>query len=163
MRDSIDERVDRLHRDFPGLDPVVQAITGRMLLIARELDRRAQAGLDQYGLELWEYKTLMDLRRRGEPYAATPTELATSLRMSPAAMTKRLDALERAGYVRRAMDPHDRRRVVVTLTAEGRQAYEGSIGAQSSSEEELLATLTPTQRGQLASTLRKLVLALEQP
>ena len=162
MRDSVDERVERLHRDFPELDPVVQAIAGRMLLIARELDRRAQAGLDQYGLELWEYKTLMDLRRRGEPYAATPPELATSLRMSPAAMTQRLDALERAGYVHREMDPRDRRRVVVTLTAEGRQAYEGSIGAQSTAEEELLATLTPAQRQHLAGMLRKLVLALER-
>lgn len=162
MRDSVDERVERLHRDFPELDPVVQAIAGRMLLLARELDRRAQAGLDAYGLELWEYKTLMDLRRRGEPYAATPTELATSLRMSPAAMTKRLDALERAGYVHREMDPRDRRRVVVTLTAKGRQAYEGSIGSQSAAEEELLATLTPAQRRQLAGMLRKLVLALER-
>ncbi|MBM7786704.1 MarR family winged helix-turn-helix transcriptional regulator [Tenggerimyces flavus] len=161
MRDSVDERVERLHRDFPTIDPVVQAIAGRMLLIARELDRRAQAGLDQYGLELWAYKTLMDLRRRGEPYEAKPSELATSLRMSPAAMTKRLDSLERAGYVRRATDPHDRRSIVVTLTDEGRQAFEGSVEAQSSAEEELLGTLTPSQRGQLASTLRKLVLALE--
>jgi DNA-binding MarR family transcriptional regulator len=55
------------------------------------------------GLQYWAFKTLHMLRRGGAPYRATPGALATQLGLSPTAMTNRLDALERLGYVRREL------------------------------------------------------------
>ncbi|HEY2700441.1 MAG TPA: MarR family transcriptional regulator, partial [Pseudonocardiaceae bacterium] len=44
----------------------------------------------------------------------TPRELATELRLPPSTITSVLDRLERAGFVRRAASPTDRRRVQVS-------------------------------------------------
>jgi DNA-binding MarR family transcriptional regulator len=50
---------------------------------------------------------------------AAPTRLAERLGLTTGAMTKVLDRLERGGYVHRSADPADRRRIVVTASAEG--------------------------------------------
>ena len=50
---------------------------------------------------------------------AAPTRLAERLGLTTGAMTKVLDRLESGSYVYRGADPADRRRIVVTATAEG--------------------------------------------
>ena len=50
---------------------------------------------------------------------AAPTRLAERIGLTTGAMTKVLDRLERGGYVHRSADPADRRRIVVTASAEG--------------------------------------------
>ena len=50
---------------------------------------------------------------------AAPTRLAERLGLTTGAVTKVLDRLERGGYVHRSADPADRRRIVVTASAEG--------------------------------------------
>jgi DNA-binding MarR family transcriptional regulator len=48
-------------------------------------------------------------------------ELADAVVLSPTAMSRFVDRLERDGYVRREPDPHDRRALQVTVTPEGRK------------------------------------------
>jgi DNA-binding MarR family transcriptional regulator len=45
---------------------------------------------------------------------ASPSWLAERLGLTTGAMTKMLDRLQRAGYITRSADPHDRRRLIVT-------------------------------------------------
>jgi DNA-binding MarR family transcriptional regulator len=52
--------------------------------------------------------------------AATAGEIAETARLSPASVTGMLDDLERDGIVTRVRSDTDRRRVLVTLTDEGR-------------------------------------------
>jgi DNA-binding MarR family transcriptional regulator len=47
-------------------------------------------------------------------------ELADAVVLSPTAMSRFVDRVEKAGYVRREADPQDRRALQVTLTDEGR-------------------------------------------
>jgi len=49
----------------------------------------------------------------------TQREIATRVQVEDQTVSRTLERLERCGYVQRARDPGDRRRVVVTLTAEG--------------------------------------------
>lgn len=77
-------------------------------------------------------------------------------------MTKRLDNLEHAGYVRRDHDTADRRRVLVTLTEAGLHAWEETISLQDRAERELLDELRPDEQDQLASLLRRLVLTTQR-
>src|SRR3954452_8095754 len=51
--------------------------------------------------------------------AVFPSSLARQLRISPAVVTGLLDRLEQRGYVRRRMDPGDRRRQRLELTENG--------------------------------------------
>lgn len=49
----------------------------------------------------------------------TPGRLAELSRLTTGTVTGVLDRLEKAGFVRRERDPHDRRKVIVTLAPEG--------------------------------------------
>jgi DNA-binding MarR family transcriptional regulator len=129
-----------------------------MQVLLRRLTQQRQRALRTCGLQLWEYKTLLDLRRRGEPYRATPAELAVALDVSPPAMTKRVTALERAGYVRRTHDTADRRRVHVTLTKDGMRAWADASAAQGRVESDLVSGLEPDEQDALADLLRRLVI-----
>jgi len=70
---------------------------------------------NQLGLPLTDVQCIGLLT--GGPTA--PTRLAERLGLTTGAMTKVLDRLERGGYVHRATDLADRRRIVVTASAEG--------------------------------------------
>jgi DNA-binding MarR family transcriptional regulator len=159
MRDPIDEHIELWSRELPGLDPRVEGIVTRVQWLDQYRRNRLGQALAGQGLRLWEFKTLHILRRPGPPYQATATELAAALDLSPAAMTKRLDNLEQDGYLRRSHDTADRRRVLVTLTEAGHQAWEKTISVQDRVERELVAALRPQEQDQLVRLLRRLVLA----
>jgi DNA-binding MarR family transcriptional regulator len=162
VKDSIDDHVALWSREQPGLDGRVEGIVVRMQVLTRYLDRRRDAALASYGLQWWEFKTLHMLRRGGTPYRTTPGVLAKQLGMSAAAMTNRLDALERRGFVVRGHDPDDRRKVVATLTRAGQAVWEQSIGEIEKLEQELVRTLPAKDQDVLEELLRRLVRVTEQ-
>jgi DNA-binding MarR family transcriptional regulator len=161
VRDRIDEHVERWQRELPELEPRVEAITARMHLLVRFLRQGRQHALAGQTLQWWEYKTLLELRRRGKPYRATPKELAAALGLSPAGVTKRLTALERQGYVSRSHDTGDRRLVHVTLTRQGHQAWRRATSSESEIEKKLISQLTVSEQDELARLLRCLLIASE--
>ncbi|MFC4602857.1 MarR family winged helix-turn-helix transcriptional regulator [Rhodococcus kronopolitis] len=57
---------------------------------------------------------LLDADRGGRP--ATPGWLARELHLNSASVTALVDRMEKAGHVRRARDPRDRRRVLLAVT-----------------------------------------------
>lgn len=64
-------------------------------------------------------------------YGLSARRLARSLSVRPSTLAYHLDALERAGLVRRApWTVHDRRKVAVRLTGEGRHALRRLSGAR---------------------------------
>ncbi|GAB2611360.1 MarR family winged helix-turn-helix transcriptional regulator [Kribbella endophytica] len=162
MKDSIDDHVALWSREQADLDPRVEGILVRMQVLTRYLDRQRDAVLASYGLQWWEFKTLHMLRRGGTPYRATPGALAKQLSMSPAAMTNRLDALEKHGYVVRSHDPDDRRKVVATLTKAGRAVWERGIDDIQKLEQDLVRALPAKDQDVLEDLLRRLVKTTEQ-
>jgi DNA-binding MarR family transcriptional regulator len=82
---------------------------------------RRLRGRDQHhkpeGLTLSQVRALFALDTRKE---ATPGQIAEIAQLSPGAVTGMLDELEREGVVTRVRSDSDRRRVLVTLTEEGR-------------------------------------------
>ena len=65
---------------------------------------------ERLGMTWTDLQALYVLANRG---AASPGELARQVNLTSGAASRMIDRLERAGYVRRAPDPHDRRRVVI--------------------------------------------------
>jgi DNA-binding MarR family transcriptional regulator len=162
VKDFVDDHVDLWAGQLPDLDRDVEGITVRLQVLTRYLERRREAVLAEYGLQLWEFKTLHMLRRGGTPYRATPGELARQLGMSAAALTNRLDALERRGFIERSHDRDDRRKVLATLTRAGNDLWERGIGEIVRVEEELVHHLPPGDRTRLDDLLRRLVVVTEK-
>lgn len=55
---------------------------------------------------------------------ASVSEIHQTLYVSKAAVSQTLNALERKGYIARTIDPSDRRKIMVTVTAAGGAALE---------------------------------------
>src|SRR6516162_7574108 len=69
-----------------------------------------QAVADRLGMNITDHKCADILSRTGP---ITAGELARHTGLTTGAITGVIDRLEKAGFVRRAKDPHDRRRVIV--------------------------------------------------
>jgi DNA-binding MarR family transcriptional regulator len=98
---------------------------------------------------------------RDTPGQASPRELAEDLGVSPAGMTGRLDALEKAGYVSRVPSAVDRRRVDVEVTRSGMAAWRRAIGLRGTAEAELFGALSARELTTLNGLLKKLALRVE--
>ena len=79
------------------------------------------------GLTYPQYEILNLLMRRGEDL--TPAAIATSLRMTPGAITNTLQRLEATRLILVEPCGADRRRKRVRMTAAGREAYGRSMAA----------------------------------
>jgi DNA-binding MarR family transcriptional regulator len=100
-----------------------------------------------------QYGVLMAL---GEAGPLGQQHLAELVGVDPRNAVPIIDALAEQGLVHREVDPADRRRRVLDLTARGREVVGelASVGAEI--ERDLLSPLTPAEQ----ATLRRMLLAL---
>jgi DNA-binding MarR family transcriptional regulator len=82
-----------------------------------------------------------------------PAELARVLLMPKPSVTFLVKRLERAGFVKRELDPQDLRRFRLTLTAAGRAALDNARAALEAGFGRRLARLSPPERAELARLL----------
>ncbi len=162
-QDSVDRHVARWRQELPWVDPLHEQVVARLMLIAKHLARAREAGFADDDLGRASFKVLLALRRLGPPYTARPSELADQLGLSRGALSARLSPLEDDGYITRTTDPHDRRVVHVTLTQEGRAAFDRQGQHEGRHEAAVLAALSRADQKRLADLLRTMVLAIEEP
>lgn len=160
-RDEVDRLLEDWHFERPDLDVSPLAVVSRLFRLARRLDAERKAVFAAYGLEGWSFDVLAALRRAGAPYELAPRILLQRTLVSSGAMTNRIDRLETAGLVTRRRDPHDRRGVLVRLSAPGRRRVDACVEALAAREHELLAPLDAGARTQLAGLLRSLLVPLD--
>jgi len=80
------------------------------------LSRHLEHALQEADLTLPQYRLLLFLQK--SPDAAS--RLAASLHVRPPSLTSLVDTMVTRGLVQRTNDEHDRRRIRIDLTAEGR-------------------------------------------
>lgn len=97
-------------------------LTDRLFALVRESQRRTdefdQAAADYLQVSRTEARC-MDVLHQAGPMTAG--QLAKHTRLTTGAITKITDRLAGLGYVKRASDPRDRRRVIIDLTARARR------------------------------------------
>jgi DNA-binding MarR family transcriptional regulator len=162
-QDALDRILKEWHQARPDLDPTPLAVLGRLQRLADLVHRRVDATLKPYGLT-WELLDVLGTLRRTEfPFRCTPTALYRSCMLSSGAMTNRIDRLEAAGLVSRVPDPEDRRSILVGLTERGRVVVDEAIAVVWATLAQIVAGITATEHETLASLLRTLIIALEEP
>ena len=162
MPDHVDRIVEAWRRERPELDLAALALLARLFRVAHLADAVLGQQLAAHGLQPGWFDLLAALRRAGEPYALTPTQLIRTVMLSSGGMTKRLDRLVDAGLVERTPDPNDRRGTLVRLTG-GKATIDTLLPAHLAYEQRLLASLNPVQQRTLDELLRLLLADLEQP
>ncbi|WP_256838436.1 MarR family winged helix-turn-helix transcriptional regulator [Ornithinimicrobium faecis] len=160
--DQVDGIVAAWRRERPDLDLSPLEVLSRVSRLARHLDLARRHAFDQWGLVAWEFDVLSALRRSGEPYQLSAGELVRETLVTSGTMTNRIDRLVSHGMVARTASPSDRRTVLITLTAQGREAVDGALAGLVDDERDLLIGLSPQERGELAALLRRLLTPFEQ-
>ena len=157
LSDEVDELVAAWRVQRPDLDVAPLQVLSRVSRLARHLDIARRGAFASHGLESWEFDVLSALRRAGPPFQLTPGALLRATLVTSGTMTNRIDRLAAAGMVRREPDPRDRRGVLVTLSAQGREVVDAALTDLLAREQALLAGLRENQRTLLADLLRTLL------
>jgi DNA-binding MarR family transcriptional regulator len=96
------------------VDDLASALQDSVSLLARRLRQTSTSG----GLTLPERSALSRLDRGGP---STSAELARAEQITPQAMATTLGGLEQRGLVERRNDPHDGRRIIMSVSNSGRE------------------------------------------
>jgi DNA-binding MarR family transcriptional regulator len=146
-------RVDRgFAREFPDADASATEAcanlvhTSTMLMDVMNRHRASVTDLSPSASQV-----LAVLEGVGEPLPSNA--IAERLLVTTASMTSLLDTLERRGYVLRNPHPTDRRKILVSLTADGAKVVDELLPTMRSAELSAAAGLTEAQRATLVELL----------
>jgi len=161
MTDRAKRAQEEWQRERPDIDANVMALAGRLLEATHLLERNWFLPLAaQFELHQGEFDVIATLRRSGNPYAMTPTDLHEGLMLSSGAMTSRLDRLERKGLIERVPSPNDRRSTLVRLTPAGLALIDKLLPLHVANEQQAMASLSQKEQAQLDGLLAKLIVGL---
>lgn len=161
--DAVDAIVDQWRRERPDLDTSAKEVTGRIIRLSGLLQDAYRETFEPLGINDSDYGILATLRRAGEPFTLTPTELARHRMMTSGGMTAAIDRVMRKGLVERLPNPADRRGSLVRLTKAGRRVVDDAMARHVEAERRLVAGLAEKDRSRLTTLLRQLLLTLEPP
>ncbi len=159
--DEVDGIVASWRRERPDLPTEPLEVLSRVVRVAQRLDEGRRSAFQAHDLQLWEFDVLSALRRSGEPYQLSPGRLMRLNHVTSGTMTNRVDRLQARGLVARRTDPADGRGVLVRLTPVGRDVVDAALADLLAWEEGLLAALDADDRAELATLLRRLLLAVD--
>jgi DNA-binding MarR family transcriptional regulator len=146
-------RVDRgFVREFPGADAsateaCANLVHGSSMLM--EVLNRYRASVTDLSASATQALAVLD--GAGEPLPSNV--IAERLLVTTASMTSLLDTLERRGLVERNRHPTDRRKILVSLTAEGSAVVDELLPVMRSGEKAAAEGLTADQRQTLMELL----------
>ncbi len=124
--------------------------------LAKQVYRRSSEEL--LGMHL---RLLMALSYVRDHDRAPQQELAEAFCMDANNVVLLLNELEDRSHIARRRDPHDRRRHLVEITADGRRALKSAETAQESIEDEVLHALDPQERAVLWQLLTRVLYSSE--
>lgn len=126
MTDSVEAKLSRGLEGHPAADPLTEAVTNRIVQIARQYESAMRDVVSRHGISLGDAEVLFTLAHSERPHQ-TPGELAKIFRITPGSMTTRLGRLERAGYIERRIDPNNRVNINVVLTSAGDELHHRAV------------------------------------
>jgi DNA-binding MarR family transcriptional regulator len=136
----------------------------RVSYVIARLERAVRQGINErvrpYGLTTLQYTTLSVLGRGRGRDGLSNAQLARRSFMTPQAMGEVIEALERAGFVKRNRHPNHRRVFPATMTAKGRRVLAACDDAVGEMEEEMMRHLSPSERAALLEALKSCVRSL---
>jgi len=140
---------------YAGTDEEVRALDVYIKLsrAAESATHQINAHLQDYGLTISQFGALEALYHLGP---LQPSQLAQKVLKSTGNMTLVIDNLVKRGLVERRRRADDRRRIDISLTAEGAALIENMFPDHVAGVVETMEALSPAEQQQLAALCRKL-------
>ena len=159
--DRIDKILAQWRRERPDLDTTAMGLFGRMRNLTLHLSREMEKTFGRFGLNSANFDMLATLRRSGEPYTLSPSDLMDTMMVSSGTMTNRIDQLEKAGLVARSQNPNDGRSFLISLTPEGFRLIDAAVTAHVETQARLVSALSQEERAALDGLLRNYLASFE--
>lgn len=153
--DAIDQLLEAWRGARPDLDPTPLGLIGRILVLAKHLEKNVEQALAAHELTLGQFDILATLRRQPEGTGLSPGQLLASVMLSSGGMTNRLDKLEAQGLIARRADPKDRRAVIVALTEKGRDVIDAATETRFREARSSLPDMTEAETAIMTGLLRR--------
>lgn len=157
-KDHVDRRLDEA--GARRTDTGTIEVLSRLYRLMAFIEKRLGSAYGSAQLSRGEVDVLNALIRGGDG-PQSPGNVAASLMCSSAAMTNRLDRLERAGFLLREHDKGDRRSILLSVTPKGKQAAQRANAAREAIADELLPGLSAEDRKALVGLLRRMLVEFE--
>jgi len=117
--------------------------------------------IEGYDLQRADFGVLAALRREGDPYCLSPTELYQSMLFSSGGLTKVLNRVTTLDLIERIDNPEDKRSKLVQLTEKGKVLIDKVIQQLHNHEQKRISVLSEQEQQQLNALLEKLLTARE--
>lgn len=130
----------------------------RVVILLEMLQDEAVAEAD---ISFRDFVILATLRREPEPHELPVSVLAEYVLRPMGSITHAVDRVEQRGLVQRRPAPTDRRKVIVTLTAEGRRKADEVFSSYNDIRKRILKHLTTDEFDRLDASVQVLLDALE--
>jgi len=137
-------------RPRPALQAAIRAIFATSAL----LDPVRLSIWDREGLTVTQLRLLVFLSEEG---GLSNAELADRLLVTRPSVSALLDRLERGGFIRREVAPHDRRGICIWLEDRGRKAVESLIAECAEYVANLIGKMSDAELNKIAQSLDRLV------
>lgn len=131
-----------------------------VLLLAKMLDRETARQLQaEFGLKLAEWRVLAFICSKGPSSAA---DVCAAFEVDRAEVSRAVASLEAAGLVERAADGGNRRRLILTPSAQGQDLFQAARARRQDFFRAVMEGLDDAERHALAASLRKLALSVSR-
>jgi DNA-binding MarR family transcriptional regulator len=160
--DHVDVLLSAWQKQNPELDIPAKAVTIRLRRVTHYLEREVRRELAEHGIDFWEFEMMLALRR-SPGHQLHAGALQRYSQVTSGAITNRIARLEDQGWVRRDIEPKDRRQVIVSLTESGEARAQAIFDTKIEAEHRLLGDVDPAVLDRMTDDLRTLLIAIEGP
>ena len=122
--------------------------------INRQLENELEERLRPGGVPIEQFRILEALDANEK---LAMGEIATISLIDPPTLTKIMDKMVSEGWVYRAPDPNDRRRVLILLAPAGKALYKRLRGISTAQEQRIVDQLQSDKAAELKNLLRELI------
>jgi DNA-binding MarR family transcriptional regulator len=126
-----------------------------VLRVGNDLEALSDPFFERYHLSQGRFAVLIRLFEESDG-TLLPSQLAQSLGVTRATITKLVDGLERSGLVERHLDKTDRRTWLISVTAEARALLEEMLPPHFQRIKQMMDVLSKDEQQQLVHILLKL-------
>jgi DNA-binding MarR family transcriptional regulator len=141
-----------IEQEWPGSSASATEVVINLVRAGDALTTRVDALARSHGVPSATAMIVLEvLRGAGEPLQ--PSTVAERCFLSRPALSSVMETLERRGYLSRSMHTADRRRVLVSITGEGRAVMERLLPVLHRAEAEWIAPVSPAEREHLLAVL----------
>jgi DNA-binding MarR family transcriptional regulator len=159
--DHVDQILEQWNRERPELDVDPMGLIGRVKRLYHHLSQEMEKTFAEHGLNPGSFDVLATLRRSGEPYRMSPSELMASTMVTSGTMTNRIDQLVKSGYVVRINNPTDGRSFLIGMTDEGFAVIDAAVTDHVETQRRLTAGLSTGEFQRLNRLLKTFLDALQ--